>query len=88
MRGKLRFLVALAALALLTGCFELHKRDEATIHGIAKTIERRESDYARWKAEMEKPDPSKRDVKSIQALQESELDRLRKWHEYESAKGD
>lgn len=79
-------LIALIAIASSPGCVTLHERDEATIRGVERAIEARTSDYDRWKKEMAKEKSSERDLAGIQALQDSELDRLKKLLDYEKAK--
>ena len=81
----MKMLLPILVLAM-SGCLETHLRDEASIAGVTQTIAAREKDFARWKKEMAKADPADRDLAGIQALQDSELDRLGRWLSYESAK--
>ena len=86
--GMVRFAIALALVSasLLSGCVTVHERDDATVAAIARTIQNRKSDFARWKRELQKPKPSDRDLAGIQALQDSELDRLARVLSYEQSK--
>jgi len=84
----MRYLILCAFLVLTSsGCLiETHIRDEATIKNVKRTIEARASDYARWQVELKKADPAKRDLAGIQALQDSEMDRLAEFYDYENSK--
>ena len=73
-------------LAATTGCFEMHVRDETTIKNVDKTIINRLHDWDLIEKQLETPTPTARDIRGLKALNDSELDRLTQWKEYEESK--